>query len=403
MLSWVKKPGETRLPIRSSPSCAIVLAGEQPHQVRLARAVGADQPDALAEVDLLLERDDEPVDADAAQVHDDPRRLGAGHPHDDLLLGRRRRRRAGLDEPLPARLGRVGALGVAVVHRGPLLHDLVEPEQAPLLALPLLEPVAEQLLAAGPRLGIGAVGAAVHPAAAALEREDPRGRRAEQVAVVGDEQHGLLRGGDARLERELRRHVEEVVGLVEEQDLRVAREEHLEHEPLALPAGELGGAPRTDVVEARADDRAAGGVPLALELVAAELRPVRDRLAQAHAGVGRVPARVEVALGGEHLLPRRAQPRGRELEEHLPHRALVRADADVLRHVGERADVGVALDRVEPAGEDPQQRRLADAVGADEADVLAAADLEGDVGEEQVAAGMGVGQVGDDDVRHDAG
>ena len=243
----------------------------------------------------------------------------------------------------------------------------------------------------------------MHPAAAALEREDARGRRPEQVAVVGDEQHGLLRGRDPRLQRKLRRHVEEVVGLVEEQDLCVAREEHLEHEPLALPAGELGGAPRTDVVEARADDRAAGGVPLALELVAAELRPVRDRLAQAHAGVGRVPAGLEVALGGEHLLPRGAQPRGRELEEHLPHRARVRADADVLRHVGERADVGVALDRVEAAGEDPQQRRLADAVGADEADVVAAADLERHVGEEQVAARMGVGQVGDDDVGHDAG
>ena len=171
---------------------------------------------------------------------------------------------------------------------------------------------------------------------------------------------------------------------------------------LRSPPESWRGAPRADVVEPRADDRAAGRVPLALELVAAELRPVRDRLAEPHAGVGRVPARLEVALGGEHLLPRRAQPRGRELEEHLADRARVRADADVLRHVGEGADVGVALDRLEPAGEDPQQRRLADAVGADEADVLAAADLEGDVGEEQVAAGMRVGEVGDDDVRHDA-
>ena len=73
MLSCVKKPGETRLPIRSSPSCGIALAGEQPHQVRLARAVRADQPDALAEVDLVVERRDEPVDADVAQVDDDAR------------------------------------------------------------------------------------------------------------------------------------------------------------------------------------------------------------------------------------------------------------------------------------------------------------------------------------------
>ena len=222
MLSWVKKPGETRLPIRSSPSCGIVLAGQQPHQVRLARAVGADQPDALAEVDLLLEREHEPVDADGAQVDDDAGGLRAAQPDGDLLLGHRGRRRAGVDEAAPARLGRVGALRVAVVHRGALLHDLVEPEQAPLLALPLLQPVAEQLLAAGPRLGIGAVGAAVHPAAAALQREDPGGRRAEQVAVVGDEQDRLPRGGDPRLEVELGGDVEEVVGLVEQQHLRVA-------------------------------------------------------------------------------------------------------------------------------------------------------------------------------------
>ena len=44
-----------------------VLAGEQPDQVRLARAVRPDQPDALAEVDLVLERPHEPVDRDVAQ------------------------------------------------------------------------------------------------------------------------------------------------------------------------------------------------------------------------------------------------------------------------------------------------------------------------------------------------
>ena len=209
--------------------------------------------------------------------------------------------------------------------RGPLLHDLVEPEQAPLLALPPLEPVAEQLLAVRARLGIGAVGAAVHPAAVALEREDPGRRRAEQVAVVGDEQDGLLRGRDPRLELELRRDVEEVVGLVEQQHLRVAGEQHLEHEPLALAAGQLGRAAGADVVEPGADDPAAGRVPLALELVAAELGPVADRLAEPHAGVGRVAAGGELALGGEHLLARRAQPRA--ARARAASRARVRSSA----------------------------------------------------------------------------
>ena len=242
----------------------------------------------------------------------------------------------------------------------------------------------------------------MHPAAAALEREDPGGRRAEQVAVVGDQQDGLPRGRDPGLQVELGGDVEEVVGLVEQQHLRVAGEEHVEHEPLALAARELRRAPRADVVEAGADDPAARRVPLALELVAAVLRPVRDRLAEAHAGVGRVAAGGQVALRGEHLLPRGAQPRRGELEQHLADRALVGADADVLRHVGERADVGVALQRLQAPGEDPQQRRLADAVGTDQADVLAAADLEGDVGEQHVAARVRVREVGDDDVRHDA-
>ena len=192
-------------------------------------------------------------------------------------------RRADVDEAPPARLGGVGALRVAVVDRGPLLHDLVELEQAPLLALPLLQPVAEQLLALLARLRVGAVGAAVDPGPVRLEREDRVRRRAEQVAVVADQDDRLLRGGDPLLQRELGRHVEEVVGLVEQQHGGVGGEQDLEHELLALAAGELRRVARADLVEPGADDPAAGRVPLALELVAAQLGPVADRLAEPHA------------------------------------------------------------------------------------------------------------------------
>ena len=47
--------------------------------------------------------------------------------------------------------------------------------------------------------------------------------------------------------------------------------------------------------------------------------------------------------------------------------------------------------------------RLADAVRADEPDVLPGRDLERDLGEQQVAARVRVREVGDDDVRHRSG
>ena len=186
-----------------------------------------------------------------------------------------RRRRPGVDEAAPARLGRVGALRVAVVHGGALLHDLVEPEQAALLALPLLQPVAEQLLAAGARLGIGAVGAAVHPAAAALQREDPGRRRAEQVAVVGDQQDRLLRGRDpappapAWRARRGSCRARRAAAPARRRRSSTSSTSRLRSPPesAVVRAG-------ADVVEAGADDPAAGRVPLALELVAAVLRPV---------------------------------------------------------------------------------------------------------------------------------
>ena len=143
------------------------------------------------------------------------------------------------------------------------------------------------------------------------------------------------------------------------------------------------------------------GVPLPLELVAAELRPVADRLAEPHARAGRVGAVRQLALRGEHPRPGVAQPRRRRLEQQLAHRPPgVRADADVLRHVGEGADVDVALGRRELAGEDAEQRRLADAVGAHQPDVLPGRDLERDLAEQLVAARVGVREVGDGDVRH---
>ena len=67
------------------------LAGEGAHEMGLAAAVGADQADALAEVDLVGERLDEPVDADALQHERLAGRIGAADADLDLLVGDRAR------------------------------------------------------------------------------------------------------------------------------------------------------------------------------------------------------------------------------------------------------------------------------------------------------------------------
>ena len=59
----------------------------------------------------------------------------------------------------------------------------------------------------------------------------------------------FLDDADPLLELELGRDVEEVVGLVEQQHVGVGREEHVEHELLALAAREGTGGPLGDLVE----------------------------------------------------------------------------------------------------------------------------------------------------------
>jgi hypothetical protein len=226
----------------------------------------------------------------------------------------------------------------------------------------------------------------------------PRGA-GEHLAVVRDEQHRLARGRDLRLERALGGDVEEVVGLVEQQDVDVRGQQHIEDEALALAARQRPRGPVGDVGERRADDRPARAVPLRLELVAAELGPFADRGAQVHPRAG--VARGERALGPRHPLAGGAQGVRGERDQQLAHRPLVVGGADVLAHeAGAAADRGLTVVGRQLAGEDPQQRALADAVGADQADVLARRDREGHVAEEQVAAGVRVGEPGAADVAH---
>jgi hypothetical protein len=140
----------------------------------------------------------------------------------------------------------------------------------------------------------------VDPGAVAFERHDRVDRGAEHLAIVGDHQDRLARAADAALERQLGRHVEEVVRLVEQEHVSVGAEQQLEHEPLALAAGQRPGRAVGQLRERGADDLAAAGIPLSLQLVAPERGVVGDHRPEPHPGV--VIAGRERGLQRDHRL-----------------------------------------------------------------------------------------------------
>jgi hypothetical protein len=174
----------------------------------------------------------------------------------------------------------------------------------------LLIPAAAQLVESGhPVFARGVVAveaAAVHPGVAAgaarLQRHDAVGGTRQQLAVVGDEQHGLRRLAQTLLEPALAGHIEVVVGLVEQQHLVRPAQQGFERETLLLAAREGGQRTEAGTGEGDAESRDRAGVPDGLVLVAARLGVVRQR--------ARVPhLRVEVVAvddGGLGILELRA-------------------------------------------------------------------------------------------------
>ena len=284
------------------PAVRLAVADQHVHQRALAGPVRTDQRDPLAEVDLLVKWLDQPVDRQPAHAQHDPGRVAASDPDRDLLIADRSRRRAGVAKPLPAGLHRVRALGPAVVVAGALLERLHQLIQPPLLLLPALDGVAEAALAVLPGLGVGRVGLAVDPGAVALERHDRVDRRRQHLAVVRDHQDRLARAADPSLERQLGGHVEEVVGLVEQQHVGVRAEQQFEDQLLALAAGQRPGWTVGQLGERHADDLTAARVPLSLQLIATERRVVRDHRPEPHPGI--VVAGRERRLELDHRLAR---------------------------------------------------------------------------------------------------
>ena len=129
-------------------------------------------------------------------------------------------------------------------------------------------------------------------------------------------------------------HVEVVVGLVEQQHVGAAGEQHVEHEPLAFAAAQLADRARGEVVDRGLDAALGGGLPSPLELVAAEVAPVAEPLGVGDAVVGAGEHR---RLGDDHRPPGVAQRRRGDLDQHLAQRRVGARHADVLGHAQHRA------------------------------------------------------------------
>ncbi len=113
----------------------------------------------------------------------------------------------------------------------------------------------------------------------------------------------------------LGRDVEEVVGLVQQQDVRFGAQQDVEQQALALAAAERDRGPLGKLGKAPPDDPPAGGIPLPLELIAAQLRPFPDRLPKLHAGL--LGTRGERLLGTVHPLADLAHRARRQLEQQF--------------------------------------------------------------------------------------
>ena len=342
-----------------SLSGSLPPTGEQPQEVRLARAVGAEDRDPLAVPDLEVERLHQPGELEV--LADDRALAGAAalEAHLHLLLARLLDRRTGLLELPQPRLRGLVARGHAVVVRSLLLVHEHERLELGVLLVPaaahLLEP-GEPVLA---RLVVRREAARVGPhqvaRGAELDGDDPRRGVVEQLAVVADVEDRLVGLPDPALEPDLAGHVEEVVGLVEQQHLVGAGQEVLQHQPLLLAAGQRlqrRGTSRGRTAR-RALDRA--DVPRDLDVVAAGVGVLGQRGGVPHLG------RLVVGLHQRPLAPvdlGRDAVRTRAGETESRRSATVGSvaepDADHLAHDAEAPGAGHGAGvRRQLAGDDP--------------------------------------------------
>ncbi len=319
-------------------------------------------------------------------------------PHLHVLLDRQGLGRAGLEELRQPGLRGVVAVGHVGAERGLVLVHVDEFLELHVLLVPALAQLLEACVPVRAGVHVGAEAAAVDPGAGAVDarfqRDDAARGVVEQFAVVADEEHGLLRLVELGLKPALARDVEVVVRLVEEQQFIGAGEEGLEDQPLLLAAGEARRRAVLCAVERQAEGRHADLVPDGLDVVAAGVAPVHDRLGVVHLG-----GLVVVLHHGEFRLVHgtRGGGQGRRSRgnQEVADRGVV---PDLAHELAHDAHVAGAADHAfignEVAGNDPEQRGLAGSVRPDQRRLGAVRDLErhpveqlGAVGEEVVDAG----------------
>ncbi len=243
----------------------------------------------------------------------------------------------------------------------------------------------------------------MHPAGAVLQGDDPLGAATEQLAVVGDQQDGLGGLQEALLQPALGRHVQEVVGLVQQQHRLLPAQQLLQHQPLLLAPGKGAGGAVLHLLEGLSQGGQAALVPERLGPVATHVIPVRQRLCEGHLGL-LAGVLVHLNLGGPQQLGGGPHRGGRGRGHQSPDRKGPAHAADGLVHYRQlAADADRALVGDQLPGDQAEEGRLAATVGADQGSPRSLSHAEGNIADEVPPAFEPVAHVGQVDVCHGFG
>ncbi len=369
------------------------LAGDHLEQRGLAGAVLADDADLLAAPRRQGHRAQDDVIAvglaHAVELeHLAHRALGRGEAeaHDVALL-------EGLDvlhllEHLDARLHRPRLVGL-----GPEPVD--ERQQVLALALEVLGLAGEDGLLLEPGLDVLLVVARVAAHALGLERHHPRDLLVEELAVVADQDERAVVALEEVAEPRHRRQVEVVGRLIEQEHvgpLEQQRRQHRAHLPAARELAQVARVVGDREAEAGQDRLRLVGreEPIEMRLLLVQLGHPLGQLDQIVVARRVVADLAQLGLGGRQITIELTT--ARHAVEHERQQRRAAGQRQVLRQPADPHALGAGHHAVVDllhAGQDLEQRGLARAVGADQADAIVAADAQAGrvedhpVGEEQ--------------------
>ncbi len=198
-----------------------------------------------------------------------------------------------------------------------------------------------------------------------------------------DEQHRLAGVVQLPLQPAFGRDVEEVVGLVQHEDVELAAQEGFERESLLFAAAQGSQRPVTNGVERFTERPGDAFVPRDFQLVATGIAPCGQRFGVLHRFRGQLWFGCGQPTSGD------LQPFRGDRHQQLVHggRRVVGGADELVHHADLAVDADRSLAGGQVAGDQFEQRRLADAVGADDRHPFAVTDPEPDVAEQLVTTG----------------